>query len=442
MTSPNVDEIPLSVFERRREAALGALGEGVLVLPAAPIQHSSRDNERAYEPDRELYYLTGVTEPGSVAVLVGGEEPGLVLFVRDRDAEAELWAGPRLGPDAALERFRPRECYGASELEERLPPLLQNGALIYYRLARGGVVEELVRAALAHARARGGRKGSGPRGVVDPGEILDELRLVKDEVEIARLRRAAEISIAGHHAGVVALCPGRGEWVVEAAIDAAFRSTGARGSAYDTIVGSGANACVLHYVDNASTIGADALVLVDAGADYGLYNGDITRTYPASGRFSGAQREVYDLVEEARRVGIAAVRPGAAITDVHDAAVHMLVDGLLELGVLEGSPDELVDSEAHKPFFPHQTSHWLGLDVHDPGDYAKGGEPRLLEAGMVFTVEPGLYFRPNGPELPPHLVGIGVRIEDDVLVTEDGCEVLTAALPTDASEVEALVDAS
>lgn len=436
MTTPGLPDVPSSVFERRRDAVLAALGHGILVLAAAPVQVSSRDNERPYQPDRELYYLTGASEPETVAVLVGGQEQRLVLFVRERDPDAELWAGSRLGPEEAGERFGATESYGVSELGDRLPALLGSGDRIHFRLGRGGSVQDQVIAALVHARARGARSGSGPRGITDPGEIFDDLRLIKDDVEIDRLRRAAEISVEGHLAGAGAVGPGTGEWVVEAAVEGAFRAAGAKGPGFETIVGAGVNACVLHYVDNSATIGEGDLVLVDAGAEYGLYHGDITRTYPASGRFSGRQKEVYDLVEAGRGAGVSAVMPGATMAEVHAAVVRVLVDGLIGLGVLEGAVDDLIEAGAHKSFFPHQTSHWLGLDVHDPGDYAKDGVSRTLRPGMVFTVEPGLYF---GSDQATAFSGIGVRIEDDILVTEKGCEVLTAALPTARSEVEALV---
>ncbi|MEQ1856877.1 MAG: M24 family metallopeptidase, partial [Longimicrobiales bacterium] len=226
---------------------------------------------------------------------------------------------------------------------------------------------------------------------------------------------------------------------VEAALDAAFRAGGAGGAGYESIVGSGANACVLHYVDNAHIIGSDALVLIDAGAEYGLYHGDVTRTYPAGGQFAGAGREVYEIVEAARAAAVAAVRPGAAVADVHAAATRVLVEGLIALGALAGDVDQLMKDEKHKPFYPHQTSHWLGLDVHDPGDYACDGVSRTLRPGMVLTIEPGLYFRPGHEDTPARLAGIGVRIEDDVAVTPTGSEVLTRALPTAADDVAALV---
>lgn len=443
MTAPTVPAASSETFADRRRRAVEGLGDGVMVLPAAPVQHASRDTERPYAPDRELYYLTGLTEPESVAILVGGSNPELVLFVRERDPEAELWAGPRLGPDGAEELVEPDACHPLSELSDRLPELLRRGDRIYYRLGRRGAVERMVVGALTAARTRGPRTGTGPRGVVDPGEVLDELRLRKDESELEAIRRACAVTVEGHRAGASAIRPGEGEWVVEAAVEAAFRVRGVAGPAFDTIVGSGGNACVLHYVRNGDVVEEGDLVLIDAGAETGYYNGDVTRTFPASGSFTPRQRDVYDLVDDARRAAIEATRPGVTIRSVHDAAVRTMVEGLVGLGILAGSVDELVEGGDHKAFFPHQTSHWLGLDVHDPGDYVKDGDSRILEPGMVFTVEPGLYFPPDlEGKAARTYAGIGIRIEDDVAVTEGGCEVLTSALPTAAQDVEAMVGGS
>ena len=439
MNRPDALETPSETLRARRRTVQGALGGGAMVLAAAPLQYRSRDGEHRYHPDRNLYYLTGATEPETVAVLTGGDAPRFVLFVRDRDADAELWSGPRLGPEGARERFHPDACHPVGELAEGLPELLRGADRVFFRLGREDALEAYVREALEWSRGRGARTGAGPRAVVDPGEVLDDLRVVKDAHEIALLRSAAELSIGGHEAAARAIAPGVGEWAVEAEVDRAFRVGGARGPAYETIVGAGPNACVLHYVENASIIGAGELVLVDAGAEYGLYHGDVTRTYPASGRFSPEQRDVYVVVEAALQAGIAAVRPGALVGDVHAAATRVIVDGLVALGAVRGRPADILEKQEHKPFYPHQTSHWLGLDVHDSGDYAKDGVSRRLEPGMVFTVEPGLYFRPGLPETPARLAGIGVRIEEDVVVTPEGCEVLTRALPTAAGEIEALM---
>lgn len=430
---------PAERLRARRASVLEALGSGVMVLPAAEVQFSSRDTDLAYRPDSELFYVTGVEEPDAVAVLSGGDPGTWTLFVAERDPDRELWGGPRDGPAEAMERFGPDACHPLTELEQRLPDLLAPADRVYARLGRGGRTERLIVAALERARARGPRTGTGPRGVVDPGEILDDLRLRKDEHEIERIRAAARLTIEGHRAAAGAIRPGRGEWWVQAELEAAFgRGGGVPG--FGTIVGSGANACVLHYRANDASIADDALVLVDAGAELGLYNGDVTRTYPASGRFTDAQRRVYDVVEAARAAAVAMVRPDVTVAAVHQAAVRAVVEGLIDLGALAGDVDELVARDAHKPYYPHQTSHWLGLDVHDPGDYARAGTARALEPGMVLTVEPGLYFRPGGDERVEPYAGIGVRIEDDVLVTETGHENLTLALPTAPDDIEKLMD--
>lgn len=428
---------PPEVFRARREAVSHALGAGVLVLPAAPVQHASRDTERPYWPDRELYYLTGLSEPGTVAVLSGGGDARLTVFSRERDADAELWAGPRLGPEGAARRSAADDGYPLSDLGQKLADLLRPADMVFSRAGQDAHVDALVAEALQHTRARGPRTGTGPRGVIDPGVLLDELRLIKDASEVDAIRAACAVTLAGHRAGAAAIAAGVGEWVIQAAVDGAFLRGGAHGPAFETIVGSGANACVLHYVANAGEIGAGDLVLVDAGANVGMYHGDVTRTYPANGVFSGPQRDVYQLVDAARAAGIDATRPGATIADVHEASTRVLTRGLVDLGVLTGDVDTLIEDGAHKPWFPHQTSHWLGLDVHDVGNYAAEGAPRTLEAGMVFTIEPGLYFRPGGG--PDTFEGIGVRIEDDVVVTPEGREVLTAGLPTSAGDIEDLL---
>ncbi len=294
---------------------------------------------------------------------------------------------------------------------------------------------------MAFARGRGARKGTGLRILEDPGSILDEMRLRKDPDEIDRIRAAAADTVEGFRVGMGSARPGAGEWEVQAAIDAAFRSRGADGSAFETIVGSGANACVLHYVANDRRIQDGDLVLIDAGARRDMYCADITRTVPAGGRFTSPQRVVYEVVERARAAAVAMARVGSEAAAPHAAAVREITAGLIELGVLDGEVEELIQDEAYRPFFPHQTSHWLGLDVHDVGDYAIADTPIPLEPGMVLTIEPGLYFHPEGPneDIPAELVGIGVRLEDDVLVTAEGPQVLTADLPTTPDAVLGLI---
>ncbi len=400
----------------------------------------SRDTEHRYRPDSELFYLTGCTEPGVVALLRGGETgERFVLFVPGRDPKAELWSGPRLGPEEAGARFGADAVYPSEELGKRLADLLSGARRIFFRLGADARLEGLVVGALQHARSRGARKGTGPREVTDPGEILDELRLRKDPEEIALIRRAATLTAAAFGEVLPGIIPGMGEWEVESLLESAFRRAGATGPAFPTIVGSGANACVLHYSANASPLESGALVLLDGGAEVELYAGDVTRTVPASGRFTPEQRAAYQVVLSAREAALRAIRPGAPVAGVHEAAVRELTLGLVELGVLSGSVEELVRERAFEPFFPHQTSHWLGLDVHDPGDYARAGESRPLEPGMVLTVEPGLYFGSSNGSLPVPLRGVGIRVEDDILVTGAGWESLTAALPVAADELEAIM---
>lgn len=433
--------IPADRLRERRRQVADRLGGSVLVLPGAPVRLSSRDTEYPYRPDSELFWLTGLTEPDSVAVFRGGDEPVLEVFVRPRDPEAELWSGTRLGPEGALVASGADAAHPLSELGDRLAKLLDATRAVHFRLGAHPSVEPLVLNALARARGRGARKGTGPRAVVDPGEILDELRLRKDDFELDRMREAARITVEGFRALQRHLRPGVPEYRLQAALEEVFRREGGDGAAYGTIVGSGDNACVLHYVENRRVVDAGDLVLVDAGASYGLYAGDITRTYPVDGRFTPVQRELYRLVDHARAAAVEQIRPGATVASVHDAAVGVLTGGLVEMGLLSGAVDTLVASEAYKPFFPHQTSHWLGLDVHDAGDYARDGASRVLEPGMVLTVEPGLYFGPEAAKAAgkagARLAGMGIRLEDDILVTAQGREVLTAGLATAPEAVEA-----
>jgi Xaa-Pro aminopeptidase len=323
-------------------------------------------------------------------------------------------------------------------MEERLEELLMRSQRIFFRLGIHQDLDGIVIQALRNARSRGPRKGDGPRGVLDPGEILDELRLRKDARELEEIRRTTRITVDGFLEVMRGARPGMGEWEVESILESSFRRAGAQGPAFPTIVGSGSNGCTLHYAANGDVLEDGDLVLVDGGAQAGLYAGDVTRTFPVGSRFSEAQRSVYQVVQAAHRTAIEGVRPGIPVAQIHEAALRELLTGLVELNLLTGEIDGLMETKAHEPYFPHQTSHWLGMDVHDVGDYARGGESRRLEAGMVLTVEPGLYFRPDPEGTPTPFDGIGIRIEDDVLVTSDGAEVLTAGLPVDPDEVEAL----
>ena len=423
-------------FAARRKRVLAELDGSALVLDSRTNAPGGR-----YRPDSELFYLTGVTEPGAVAVLrPGGEDGDFVLFVRPRNAEEELWSGERLGPERAGDVFGADTAYGSDGLSEQLPKLLAGAENVYFRIGTDSSVQSLVVGALQTARLRGARKGVGPRGIVDPGRLLDPLRLLKSPEELEHMRRAAAITMEAFSEMFGAVRPGVGEWELEGVLDGAFRRKGARGPAYPTIVASGANACVLHYEDNNCTVQDGDLVLVDAGAEVDHYVCDITRTFPVSGSFTAAQRALYELVLDAHDQAMEGIRPGVTVESIHHTARDVLVEGLLDLGVLDGDKAEVIDTEAYKPFYPHQTAHWLGLEVHDVGDYASSGVSRVLEPGMVLTVEPGLYFPGpgEGSGVPEEYVGVGIRIEDDVVVTAEGHEVLTAGLPVSADEIERL----
>lgn len=434
------DPLPAEVFRRRRERVLDRLGDAVALIGAAPELVVSRDTEVPYRPDSDLFYLTGFEEPRAVALLTPHDpDHRFTLFVRGRDPEREAWSGPRAGVEGARERCGADAAYPIEELEQRLPALLAAAQCIVYPVGNREL-EPLVLAALTRARGARQRRGVGPVGTEDLDSLLGGMRRVKEEVEVERIRTAARISERGHLAAMRYTRPGVGEWEVEAELEAEFRRLGASGPAFESIVGSGANATVLHYVANRDRIREGDLVLVDAGAHWGMYCADITRTFPASGRFSTPQRELYDLVLEAEEAGIAAVRPGGSVQEVHQEVLRVLVGGMMRLGLLLGGDlEEAIREGGFRRFYMHQSSHWLGLDVHDVGLYMEGGEPVPLTPGMVLTVEPGLYLPADAEGVPERYRGIGIRIEDDVLVTEGGREVLTRGVPVSAAEIEDLM---
>jgi len=438
MTRPLLGFSP-ETFARRRALALEGLRGGALVLPAAPVRYRSRETEHRYRPDSELFYLTGCTDSGVVAVLLDAPSGDrFILFAPRPDPKSEIWTGPRADLEEARELFGADAAYPRDELEERLPGFLEGSTRIFFRLGTHSELESLLVRVIQTARSRGARKGTGPRSVVDPGEVLDELRLRKDGEEIERIRRATALTVAAFREAMERARPGMGEWEVESILESAFRRGGAEGPAFPTIAGSGANACTLHYAANRHTLEKGEILLLDGGAQVDLYVGDVSRTFPCGGHFSDRQRVIYELVLASHYRALDAIRPGAPVSGVHDAVVGELTQGLVALGVLEGDAGELVAEGAYKPFFPHQTSHWLGLDVHDVGDYAREGESRKLEPGMVLTVEPGLYFPSSSGAPTTPFKGLGVRIENDVLVTEEGAENLTRSLPVDPEEIEAM----
>ncbi|MEX0890820.1 MAG: aminopeptidase P N-terminal domain-containing protein [Gemmatimonadota bacterium] len=421
-----------AVCARRRARVLELLGpDAALVLPAGPELVHGRDGEVRYLPDADLFYLTGYEEPEAVLVLCPAwEEAPYTLFVRPRDPERERWTGVRGGAEAALERFGADAAYPLEELGERLASIVAGTERLYAPLRSGRTaVDDAVRAVLEAGERSHARRGRGPRALVSPRVLLDELRLVKEPGEIAAIRAAAALTVAAFREAAAAVGPGVGEWVVEAALESGFRSRGARGPAFPSIVAAGGNATVLHYVANDHVMRAGELVLVDAGARLGMYCADVSRTW-AVGRVDGARAELHAVVRAAHNAAVDAVRPGATVQELHALAALTLAEGLVQLGVLAEVPEEAAEADALRRFYPHRTSHWLGLDVHDVGDYVRGDEPRPLAAGMVLTIEPGLYIPADDEAAPAGLRGVGVRIEDDVLVTPNGRELLTGELPT------------
>ena len=413
-----------------------------MLLPASEVRYKSGDSEYRYRPDSELFYLTGWEEGGTIAVLRShAATDRFVLFVPERDERLERWMGPRLDPAEVKERFGADAVFPIGEFRQRGPALLADGDRIHYRLGASAVCDDVVRDALRTGRVRRARKGAGAYVVSDPGAVLDRMRVRKDAAEVARLREAARISVAAFREALACVRDGAGEWEVEAALESGFRRRGAGGPAFATIVAAGANACTLHYTANSACIGAEDLVLMDAGAEFDYYAADITRTVPV-GRLEGARREAYEVVRGAHRAALAACRPDGTLEDVHEAASRAIGEGLVGLGVLEGAVDDVLESGAHKAFFPHQTSHWLGLDTHDVGAYRNADGAVRLEFGMAFTVEPGLYFAPGSCERVPELERTGIRIEDDVLISAEGAEVLTRDLPIALEELGPLVGAS
>ena len=424
---------------RRRRQLMQAAGDGaILVVPAAGERVRSRDTHYPYRQDSDVLYLTGFPEPEAVLVLVPGRSHGeSLLFCRERDPEREGWDGPRLGPEGAVDQLGMDDAYAIDDIDEILPGLLEGRSRVYYHFGRDTDFDLKLIGWLNRVRAQVRHGAQPPHEFLELGHLLDEQRLFKSADELKLMQRAADISVDAHRAAMRAARPGIHEYELQAELERVFRMHDAE-PAYASIVGAGANACVLHYRDNRAKSRPGDLVLVDAGAEYRGYAADITRTFPVGGRFSAEQRRLHDLVCAAQAAAMAQARPGIAYEAGHLAAVNTLSEGLLSLGLLQGTLEQVVESEAYKRFYLHKTGHWLGLDVHDVGDYRIEGESRLLEPGMVFTIEPGLYI-PDEPDIPAKWRGIGIRIEDDVLVTADGHRVLTGALERSADEVEAFM---
>ncbi|MDW8322916.1 MAG: Xaa-Pro aminopeptidase [Burkholderiales bacterium] len=427
----------LDLYRQRRLELIQAMGEGVMVIAQAPEVVRNRDAHYPYRHDSYFHWLTGFPEPEAVVVLRAGRRPRQVLFCREKNAERETWDGPRLGPKAAAELYGFDAAHPMGQLDRRMLRYLADQPAVYYLIGRDSAWDARVIGWLNALRAQGRRGVRAPQQLIDARALLDERRLVKDAHELALMRRAAEISAAAHRRAMRAAAPGRYEYEIEAELTHEFRRLGAAAPAYTPIVAGGANACVLHYVANDQPLKDGDLLLIDAGAEYAGYAADITRTFPVSGRFSGAQRAVYEIVLAAQAAAIAEVRPDRPWNAPHEAAVRVLTQGLKDLGVLAGELDHLIETEAYKPYYMHRTGHWLGMDVHDAGEYKLGGRWRPFRPGMVCTVEPGLYLCARDDQVPAPYRGIGIRIEDDVVVTDTGSEVLTTAAPKTIEEIEA-----
>ncbi|MGK7936316.1 MAG: Xaa-Pro aminopeptidase [Xenococcaceae cyanobacterium] len=431
-------------YQQRREKLMTKVGNGTAIFRSAPMAVMHNDVEYVYRQDSDFYYLTGFNEPEAVAVFAPHhEEHRYVLFVQPKDPKKETWTGYRCGVDAAKEIYGADEAYAIEELDEKLPQYLMNADRIYYHLGRDRHFNDTIVSHWQRLMAGYQKRGTVPLAIEDTRPITFPMRLLKSTAEIAMMRKATEISALAHNRAFEFAQPGVYEYQVQAEIEHTFRQEGGMGPAYPSIVASGANACVLHYIENDHAMEDNELLLIDAGCSYGYYNGDITRTFPVGGKFTSEQKILYELVLEAQLKAIAEVQPGKPYNEFHDMAVCVLVQGLIDLGLLKGDLEEIIKEEKYKPFYMHRTGHWLGLDVHDVGVYKHNEETwQILQPGHILTVEPGIYISPHiqpaegQPEIPDCWKGIGIRIEDDVLVTEDGHDILTADVPKSVEEME------
>jgi Xaa-Pro aminopeptidase len=428
----------IQMYAQRRARLLAQMQCGIAIVPTAPERLRNRDSAYLFRFDSYFYYLCGFNEPEAVLVLIAGESPQSLLFCREKNLEREIWEGFRHGPEAAREAFGLDAAFPIGQLDERLPALMADQAALHYAPGADPEWDARILRWLNQVRTQSRVGISAPQDIHDIRFLLDEMRLLKDEHELALMRRAAAISAKAHERAMRATRSGRMEFEIEAELLYEFRRHGAQYPAYWPIVAGGANACVLHYSDNNARLDDGALLLIDAGCELDGYASDITRTYPVNATFSGAQKDIYELVLAAQAAAIAATGPGVAWDAPHETAVRVLAQGMIDFGLCAGSLDKVIEAGDYKRFYMHRTGHWLGLDVHDAGEYKLAGKWRPLVAGMTLTVEPGCYIRP-ADDVPKAYWNIGVRIEDDLLVTQDGCEVLTAATPKSIAAIEALV---
>ena len=426
-------------FRARRDQLIQQMGEGVAIIPTAPEAIRNRDSHYPYRFDSYFYYLTGFKEPEAVLFVMAGKSPKTILFCRDKDIEREIWDGFRFGPDAAKEIFGFDEAYSIQQLDEIAPKLLANQDQLFYSLGADAAWDAKTTAWLNHLRTQARTGISAPDQVLDVRKLLDEMRLIKSPFEIDLMHRSANIAAAAHQRAMQFTKPGMMEYEVEAEFLHEFYRRGAQAPAYTSIVAGGANACTLHYNANNAQLRDGDLLLIDAGCELDGYASDITRTFPVNGKFSPAQKDLYQLVLAAQAAAIEKVAPGQHWNAPHEAALKVLAQGFIDLGLCQGTVDAVIESGSYRQFYMHRTGHWLGLDVHDAGEYKdKQDAWRVLEPGMTLTIEPGCYVRP-ADKVPEHFWNIGIRIEDDAIVTPTGCEIMTKAAPKTISEIEDLM---
>jgi len=435
--------IPKSEYARRRKTLMEQMGpDSIAILPAAPMYIRNRDVEHVYRQDSDFQYLSGFPEPEAVIALIPGREHGeYVLFCRERDPERELWDGLRAGQDGAVRDYGADDAFPIGDIDDILPGLIEGRERVYYAIGSNESFDHRLMEWIKTIRSKARQGAQPPSEFVALDHLLHDLRLYKSAAEVKVMQAAAEISARAHVRAMQAARPGLFEYHLEAELDYEFRKGGAKMPAYGSIVASGRNACILHYRENDQLLKDGDLVLIDAGCEIDCYASDITRTFPVNGRFSAEQKAIYELVLAANEEAFKHIAPGRHWNEAHEATVRVITAGLVELGLLQGEVDALIASEAYKPFYMHRAGHWLGMDVHDVGDYKVGGVWRELEPGMCMTVEPGIYIAADNQNVERRWRGIGVRIEDDVVVTKTGCQVLTGGVPKRVEEIEALMAA-
>ena len=436
--------IPRTEYVRRRKALMAEMEpNSIAILPAAPMYIRNRDVEHIYRQDSDFQYLSGFPEPEAVIALIPGREHGeYVLFCRERDPARELWDGLRAGQDGAISEYGADDAFPIGDIDDILPGLIEGRSRVYYAIGSNQEFDHRLMEWINTIRSKARQGAQPPNEFVALDHLLHDLRLYKSANEVKVMRQAAEISARAHIRAMQASRAGLYEYHLEAELDYEFRKGGAKMPAYGSIVAAGKNACILHYRENDAVLKDGDLVLIDAGCEIDCYASDITRTFPVSGRFSMEQKAIYELVLAANEEAFKHIAPGKHWNEAHEATVRVITAGLVELGLLNGDVDELIAAEAYKPFYMHRAGHWLGMDVHDVGDYKVGGEWRVLEPGMAMTVEPGIYIAADNQNVAKKWRGIGVRIEDDVVVTRHGCEILTNGVPKSVAEIEALMAVS